>query len=555
LTIDNGKLKINTNLKTLFMKKLTILLFFALLMSMRAFSCAWVIFNSNFTINTTRCKCTPFNVNTGYCENSMAFSLMPNMSGGTDTLQGSDCCFKNMWIICILQPGTNNCFVSDTIWNYVNDTLSIRYSDLPTYLGNTYDVEACYKITRVIVFCRDTITQVPGTDRKDTTFCLEPSPSISMSSNSLCTGGFVCNWADNNYLYKWNGCGQTNTWDYNYCIYPSTSCRYTVTVMDTINECQSVYSDSLTIKQTHNVSISINVNKNPVCKDTSVNFTATATNAGSSPTYQWYKQGFPIGGATNTTYSYAPANNDYINCKLWSSEDCPNPQNPSVSNTITMQVDEEPGINDTIPEQRFCEKDTVNFTINASGGSLSYQWSKQGADLTGETNSIFTINNFNQFDANYYYSCKVMNECGMNQLPSFRLNIDYLPKSNIKFTNHVDSIGDTLSFHLIPFLGNPPFTYQWTKDGYDISGATTDSIRFDSITCEDRGIYRCKITNSCGTTTAKIVSLNVVNCPGFDITGQAMYDNTDTTGLCITTVYLYYEGEKLDSVITDDHGN
>jgi hypothetical protein len=49
-----------------------------------------------------------------------------------------------------------------------------------------------------------------------------------------------------------------------------------------------------------------------ICTGTSVTFTATPTNGGTNPTYQWYVNGSPVG--TGSSYSYLPNDLDSVRC-------------------------------------------------------------------------------------------------------------------------------------------------------------------------------------------------------------------------------------------------
>lgn len=48
--------------------------------------------------------------------------------------------------------------------------------------------------------------------------------------------------------------------------------------------------------------------------------------------------------------------------------------------------------------------------------------------------------------------------------------------------------------------GTPPFTYQWRKDGVNISGATQSFLSLSAVTAADIGSYSVVVTNSAGST-------------------------------------------------------
>ena len=115
----------------------------------------------------------------------------------------------------------------------------------------------------------------------------------------------------------------------------STAGNYTVSYFN--DTCVSKMSKSVTVTVgstlTHSVSISSSANN--VCSGVNVTFTATATNGGA--TYQWKKNGSVISGATASTYTYAPANNDIITCETTTSNACASPST-ATSTGITMNI-------------------------------------------------------------------------------------------------------------------------------------------------------------------------------------------------------------------------
>jgi gliding motility-associated-like protein len=84
------------------------------------------------------------------------------------------------------------------------------------------------------------------------------------------------------------------------------------------------------------VSVTAAASANPVCEGTAVTFTATPTNGGSTPAYQWKVNGTNVGVNSNT-YNYTPVNNDQVTVELTSNATCAT-GSPATSAPVTMTV-------------------------------------------------------------------------------------------------------------------------------------------------------------------------------------------------------------------------
>ncbi|MFN4083232.1 MAG: T9SS type A sorting domain-containing protein [Bacteroidia bacterium] len=85
-----------------------------------------------------------------------------------------------------------------------------------------------------------------------------------------------------------------------------------------------------------NASVSISASSANICIGTGVTFTATPTNGGSSPVYQWRKNGNNVGSNSPTYFDNSLNNGDIITCSMISSLPCAG--SAVNSNSIVMQV-------------------------------------------------------------------------------------------------------------------------------------------------------------------------------------------------------------------------
>ncbi|MCX6267412.1 MAG: hypothetical protein NTW16_08660, partial [Bacteroidetes bacterium] len=207
----------------------------------------------------------------------------------------------------------------------------------------------------------------------------------------------------------------------------------------------------------------------PVCAGTSVTFTATPSNGGTTPQYQWKKGGTNITGATNETYSYIPLAGDAITCQLTSNATCPS-GNPATSNTVTMTVNplQTVGVSIAASANPVCAGTSVTFTATPSNGGTTpqYQWKKGG-------------------------------------------------------TNIPVCAGTSVTFTATPSNGGTTPQYQWKKGGTNITGATNATYSYiplagDAITCQLTSNATCSSGNPA---TSNTVTMTVNPAPAVPAAG------------------------------------
>lgn len=138
--------------------------------------------------------------------------------------------------------------------------------------------------------------------------------------------------------------------------------------------------------------IAITASANNVCAGTQVTFTASITNGGTTPVYQWKKNGSNVGSNSATYSTNTLANSDVISCVLTSNSTCAT-STTATSNNITMVVNGSPSptISITASTTILCGTPSVTFTATTTnaGSFPSYQWNVNGANV-GTNSSTFT---------------------------------------------------------------------------------------------------------------------------------------------------------------------
>ncbi len=142
------------------------------------------------------------------------------------------------------------------------------------------------------------------------------------------------------------------------------------------------------------VSIAITGGTNPSCTGASVTFTATPTNGGTSPSYQWKVNGANV-GTNSATYSTTTLTSGQVVTCVMTSNLSGVTGNPATSNAITMTVTGSvtPAVSIAITSgsNPTTTGASVTFTATPTNGgtSPSYQWKVNGANV-GTNSATYT---------------------------------------------------------------------------------------------------------------------------------------------------------------------
>jgi photosystem II stability/assembly factor-like uncharacterized protein len=123
--------------------------------------------------------------------------------------------------------------------------------------------------------------------------------------------------------------------------------------------------------------VTIEADQDEICLGSTITFTAYPVNGGNNPLYQWFVNSAAVSGATQSIYTYAPAEGDVVFVEMTSDLDCVTnvpAQSNSIEPIVTLPVTPEVSI--TVSDNPVNAGTEVTFTaLPVNGGtSPSFHW-------------------------------------------------------------------------------------------------------------------------------------------------------------------------------------
>jgi len=162
----------------------------------------------------------------------------------------------------------------------------------------------------------------------------------------------------------------------------------------------------------------------------------------------------------------------------------------------------------------------ATFSVSATGTPApTYQWRKDGANLSGATNATLTIASAQAGSAGSY-TVLVSNSAGNILSNPASLTVEsppanIAPSITLQPISASVAVGAAVSFS-VNATGTPAPTYQWLKNGSAISGATNATFTIASVQLADAGNYAAFVSNAAGNATSSVANLGVSVPDPFD---------------------------------------
>ncbi len=274
-----------------------------------------------------------------------------------------------------------------------------------------------------------------------------------------------------------------------------------------------------------------------VCAGTSVTFTATPTNGGTTPTYQWKLNGANVGTGGTTYMTSTLSNNDVVSCVMTSSETCVT-SSTATSNNITMTVNPllTPLVTIAVsPNDTICDGTMVTFTATPTNGGTapSYQWRKNGTNITGATSATYSTNTLVNSDVisvvmTSNAPCLTISTVTSNNI-TMTVNQNLTPDVTISVApNDTICAGTQADFTATATNGGTMPTFQWTLNGTNVG---TSSIFYSNNGLSSGDVVRCVLTSSeaCVTKTTDTSSSIIMHVNPLTMPSVAISSNIGTT--------------------------
>ena len=268
--------------------------------------------------------------------------------------------------------------------------------------------------------------------------------------------------------------------------------------------------------------------------DAKLQVNATASVPGLNVEYHWFKGDVQLfdgpkysGAHTNTLTIKNAQSSDAGQYKAMAV--APTAVNISASTNVGLNLYAATQITTAPVSKKVCEGTKETLTVTATGGgTMTYQWKKDGQDIAGATASSYEIASMDAASAGSY-TVVATGACGS---VSASANIVYSTKPTVSLPTPAETIksGSKLSLS-VNANEDGATTYKWFLNGTaltDPNSTNREYIKFN-VTNADAGKYHCEVTNDCGTTKSGEIDVKVTLTTSVDETiiaeGLKLYNN------------------------------
>lgn len=247
----------------------------------------------------------------------------------------------------------------------------------------------------------------------------------------------------------------------------------------------------------------------------SVTFSVAATGGTSPYTYQWYKNGTAISGATAASYAFTTASSDTGATFYVKVTDSASTPATVTSNTATLTVNQVVGITVSPASVTLTTGGTQQFTATVTGTTnTAVTWSAAAGTISsaGLCTAPSTATSYNVIATSVADTTK--SASALVTVSTSVLTISTQPSSQTV------TAGASVTFSGSATGGTSPYSYQWYKNSTAIAGATSATYAFTTSSSDGGATFYVTVTDSASTpatVTSNTVTLTVNQAVGLSV--------------------------------------
>ncbi|HWB62029.1 MAG TPA: T9SS type A sorting domain-containing protein, partial [Chitinophagales bacterium] len=312
------------------------------------------------------------------------------------------------------------------------------------------------------------------------------------------------------------------------------------------NSCGSSSTSSFTVSVTQSsaAGVSISASQSTICSGANVTFTASPSNGGSSPTYQWKLNGNNVGSNASTYSNASLANSDVVTCNMTSNGTCVSPLSAN-SNSVTMTVNQAVTPSVSIASgsgSSICAGQSVTFTATPTNGgsSPSYQWKVNGSNV-GSGSSTYTTSSLANGDVvsvsmTSNATCATPTSATSNSI-TISVVSNATPSVSIAAnTGNTICSGQSVTFTATPTNGGTSPTYQWKLNGGNV-GSNSATYTNASLANGDQVSVQMTSNSACVSTsnaTSNTITMSVGSAVAPSVSIVSNVGNSICSGQSVT---------------------
>lgn len=306
------------------------------------------------------------------------------------------------------------------------------------------------------------------------------------------------------------------------------------------NSCGSQTSSATTVHVAAGVTPAISIAANTAPCNIETSFTATITNGGTAPVYQWKKNGVNV-GTNSSLYIDNVHNGDVITCVLTSNQPCISTAT-ATSNTITINWPTAvPTTTITLyGSNNVCAGTYMTFLANATypGSNPFFQWKKNGVNVA--TGTYYNDNTFANGDIvtcvmTSSYACASPATVTSNAITVNILNTSTPSVVIASPTNNICA-GTPITFTAAGSSGGNNPVYQWKKNNLNVG---TNSTTYTDNTLVNGDVITCVLTSNASCATANTATSNSIRVTVNSGVASVSINAPFTTACTGSSIYFY----------------